>query len=614
MPPTQALAELLEDVLKSAPSKYFLESGEKALERQGKTAKIFAGVLKSVRDKSEGEVGKAIQEHLTDTQGFRNDPQRWARYWEYLDKGTIPQGDPEVLKAGLNEKLRLEDIFDRGVKAKVADAKHRVNGSYAPHMFPPDIFKGISRERAIQHLINTGQAQSVAGAEKILEYIKPMSQKAHTLESPRSVNLPGYRMDPAVFADHYASALRRITWAENLGPKGELAHVLMNQIHAEGGDSRFAHLVYDIESGTHAGSARPEWERKISSFEGLTKLGQATIPHTGQSLNTLIMTGAKPYMEGLLKTIGDYGNAKEFALRSGGLVHETLRQLRLEAGASQRTLGDQLLHYTGFSLVRRFNQIVSANAGKRFAQEQFELLSHNPQNKLALKNLYSLGINAANALKNGLTPGDLENAAKRVTDTTQFTRSALELPVGWQINPATRMIFMYKQFVFSQAKFIKNYVFKPLIVDKNPRPLIYFATVFPLFGELVADVKNLLRTGSLDKRPKQEVDRALDNMSYVGAHSMAEDMMYALTSPDSSNMASFAMGPVLSDIIMTPQKIISSKKPLRTAEQEAIRRIPVFGTLLKNILLPPERPPKPGPLQRGEVTREINKLTEEVTR
>jgi hypothetical protein len=268
-----------------------------------------------------------------------------------------------------------------------------------------------------------------------------------------------------------------------------------------------------------------------------------------------------------------------------------------------------LLRRTGFSVVRRFNQIVSANAGRRFAYEQLELLQKNPQNKIALRNLASLGISSAKALGQGLTEGDLNNAAKRVTDTTQFTRNALELPVGWQMSPAMRMIFMYKQFVFSQAKLLKNHVFMPLVRDGNPRPLIYFATLFPLFGEVVADAKNMLRKGNLDDRPKDVVDRGLDNLSYVGAHSMMEDAMYALTNPDASNMASFVLGPVLSDIFLTPQKIISNKKPLRVAEQEALRRVPVVGTLLKNKLLPPQRPTKKGPLQRGAVEHKIEQLT-----
>lgn len=600
------------------------QSGEAGLRRIGPLGGTLADMLKASQEKAEIRIGKVAEHYVSRageieksglTNEFVNDLERKAR-------ATTPAVRDLADYSRLLNSALVPEAVGAGIKVGplVGDDFH--------HMWDPEIFKGVNEEKIIKHLVATGQAANEGEASRVMNFMRSKGGKVHSLESPRRINLPGYRQDMAVMFDHFSNSIKRIEQAKVFGPKDQALDQLLSGIRQQHGASAFqyAQLVANNFLGRGAGYA-PAGDlegvvghglyKKLASLETVMHLGLAFLRHSGQFLNTTVVaarSGLTPTVRALRDAILDHGNANDFALRAGATLQSVSHDFRRIAGVESETIGGKVLRYTPFSYIDKLRRVFAARVGAAYTEQEFARFMKNPADAKAILNLRLMGLDPSEIQKaGGLQERHLLQAAKRMSDMTQFKSDALSLPPRWvgQKDPLLKLAVMYKQFFFHQARFVKDQVLKPALLEKEYKPLLYMATLFPTFGEMVADLNEVARKGNLKDRPdfdKQHwMDRLIDNYAAIGGFGIMADMVHSFAQPTETAAFRFVVGPVISDTIDIA-RIPFLKHPDEAIEKKIMQSIPTVGPILSKKVLPPKRKPAPGPLQRGMVTKEFNKL------
>lgn len=592
-------------------SKEMLISSEKALARQGPMSGYFAQLLRAGRDAGEMGGGKIEADVLNRFGWLKRNP-NFDYVVEQMDKG-IMAADPTLAQAGIDLSL-LDEIGYRGAQGVGIRVAPRVQ-THFPHRYPDEIFiPGHRRDAAIQHLVSTKQAANYAKGEELLDMMRsvPSVGRVHTLETRRTLNLPGWRRDFDSMLEHLTAVGRRTEEAKIWGPEDEQLTGVLSQIQATEGQAayEYAKTVYDLVKRQHSGSKVSELERGVSSFQIVSKLGLAVIGNSTQPLNNVLLAGVGPSLKAMRDVVLDWGNSKDFALRTGAIYGSSLMDLRRELGVHIGTLGEKTLQYTGFNAIEQFNRVYSTRVGHHFAEDSVTKLLKNPLDKSARETLTLLGIDPMRVINAGLSPDDLLVAGKRVSDLTQFRNTVLELPKRWKQTPEMRMLTMYKSFAFNQAKFIKDHVFKPALKG-DMRPLIYFSTIFPIAGEAIADIKTLVRRGDLKSRPDGRfiLDRLVDNYLQLGSLGILADMMYGLSSPNDSTFLRFLGGPLAGDVADAHRvwQDFWQRKEFDELGKQVTRRVPVVGPIVSDKLFGQKQKTKSF-LQSGGLTKAADRF------
>ena len=597
-----------------------LISGSAGLNRNGTWSKMLNGILRGYDDQFAATVSQKLQKIAPDLELINKDPIRVKMVVDQL-RGTRVSSDPLSFRTALKVRKLFTDTYAEAAASGVNVAPFRKN--YWPKLWNPKLFEGVSRERMIRHLQDTGQAQNRAHAEDLLEFANPGGRKFHPLESRRILNLPGEREDLGVIVDYLDGAVKRTQQTKMFGANDQKLQTIFSQIALteNRGNEKFARLVGETFLGRPIGAgarragegplagALGKMQPTIASIEAMSKLSLAVVSNVSQPLNTVVRAGIGPTYKAFKDVINDWGSAKAFGIKTGAVYHQTLMDLRRELAHEADTVGAAVLRYTGFSWIEKFNRLLSANMGKHMALDTFDDLVANQANHIARVRLKSLGIDANKALKSGgLSQDDLLLAGKKLSDQTQFRSTALDLPVAWRGHPGMKILTLYKNFAFNQTRFIKDFVLKPAFQHGDMKPLMYMAILFPTFGEIIADTKVFLRRGTLKDRPKYFLDRMIDNMAQVGSLGIMEDVQRNVFSGDPLKVFTFFLGPVSSDV-SDFVRAFGSKNKGRAVARQLTRRIPVIGPIAGEALFHrPGRRPR-GPLQRGFVTKAVRKVT-----
>jgi len=602
--------------------KWLITNGAKALADSGETSSYLSKTLLRYRDAVDLERGPIDAWFENRAKPFLDGTFPKESWYRTLDASQPHSSD--YVKNVARETRNLEAAwYNRSKNAGVPVKPELLD--YAPRTWG-GMFAGMNQDKARVHMIKSGFAKTVAEADRILDFSKgSAAKKVHTMESSRIVGMKGYREDPAALLEDLHDRVVRAVGAETFGPKNEFLDRLLDEIRLREGESAYkfatfvSHSTLGIESGQMVGEA----ERALFSLEAATKLGSAVIGNLSQTLNTVVFAGIGPTARALLDMMMEHGNFRDFGMRTGALYGHTLTEMRAQLGVEANSLGAKVLKGTGFSGVETYNRLIAARAGYYAAKDAFETLLRNPADESAKRMLLTLGVRDPLAAvgRGALTDTELRLAGKLASDITQFRTSVLDLPAGWRKNPFMRMATLYKQFAYNQTRFIKDYVVKPAILHGELRPLVYMTLLFPTFGEVFADVKNLVLRGNLKNRPDSKflLDRALDNLSYVGGFGVVQDIMYAFSVPTEEAVWRFLAGPVFSDAVdvgKTTWPFVTGMTPHKYEERavrEALRRAPTFGPLLARKAYPPKTVFR-GIFQRGTVTKAVKGLVKKTAR
>lgn len=498
----------------------------------------------------------------------------------------------------------------------------------APDFFPKiiasDVFKSGPRQDALtDFLTQSGQLPTKADAEQFIGTMKGMTygrKGAIIMHDMMGLQVPDefLEKDPKVAFSMYGDAAARyITKADNYGTDNRKLDFIVNAIGtSDGWNAKVLASDYlsDNEYGYYRGvrkfyEGRSPVENTIKDMEGLMHLGSIGIPHSVQSLNTLLATDMGTMAKSLAEVTGDYKTATDFSLESGATITEALRNFKNSANGRGQDglLGGALstmFHYTGFDAVRGFNLTLAAVAGKNYALKLGDQLLKDSTDKEANAGLKILGLEPSAILRQGgLSQQDIMFAARRNAEQTQFLKTPGDYPLYWNKNPAMRTLMLYKNYIFNEGKFIKDFGFKQAYAaGKLPQNVTYMSLLFPVVGELIGDTEMLAKGENPNDRVQQDpvyqigkatghtpnelVTRYIDNLSRLGSIGV---FMSMLGSFNHSSISSWIGGPVAGDIDdanRVGRQLLTGKGPhgKDSAKKLLLNKVPVVGNILGNTL------------------------------
>ena len=372
--------------------------------------------------------------------------------------------------------------------------------NYFPRVYNFDkLAKGKQREKALTHLVETGQARNKAEAVRLLDnFIKGNAErKAGNIEFARTLDLPGYEKDPLVALQRYAQSVsKRFTEAAHFGKKDENVAELIGRIAEDSGDYMEAQRIFDFQTG---GYDKSKVISVITKANVATKLSLSAIINATQSTNTLTKGGIIRATKSMFKSFTKKG--RDYAEIAGVYDDMILKQ---ESGFDLDKITKVVLY--PFQKVEHFNRRVAALTGKEKALQLAKKLKIDPDNAYVIRQLKTLGIEPKKLLTGKLTDDDLYRAANKMSEITQFKVGPLDVPPSWKTKTG-RLLTQFKSFNFMQTKFVRDEILKEASKG-NLAPLVRFISIAPIASALAYKMRNIVtgrdekdeRKGALDLR------------------------------------------------------------------------------------------------------------------
>jgi hypothetical protein len=580
--------------------------------------KALTGSLKYFKEKFGQEYGAYTSVEDKMIRQAEKYPEVRANYYDYFT-GNAQHSDPIVRQlADFHKRANLEEYAKAGQVGVPL-------GPPNPDNFSRKWMRGKfsdekQRAQMMDHLIKTGQAKSATEAKRILDIIGERSKgkKSYNLRIGRKVDLPGWRKDIYSQQDAMREKVYDRVYTEVFGEGGKTLNGLLDTIRKTNGHAAFqlANRYVDVVLRKRGEYYQPytNAERTVNSILAARYLGAISIRHAGQSLNALVFGGRmRPMLDAIMTYATDPEQARYWGLRSGSLTTDAIGEMKKlieEDVPGAHKLGSKIFEVTGFPKLMRMNRTITSLYGKYLAEDLVDEYTSSKSPYVARK-LAQLGIDADKALENGLSLEDLYRASSRTTEVTMSPLEHENLPLAWRSNMYSRWMTQYKPFIYMQTQLLKNHMIKPAMEyfatggkSGDIKPLIYYSLLFPTAGEIIGDAYNLATKGDLKSRPgfKYPVDRAVDNIAWLGGLGALNDLIFALTSPEGSNL----LGPLEGEI--ADLKAIWSSKH---KGKQIARQVPIVGRAISAQMKPKQTHKARGLegwLQEGHLTKGLERL------
>jgi len=438
---------------------------------------------------------------------------------------------------------------------------------------------GGRQESLINYMVQSGQSKDAAEAfSNLQKYRNKTIKRVGSLEYSRDIDLPFYDPDPSrVIPKFVADEAARLEHIKGFGQDHGKINQLILKVRDSGGDADTVRVVVDRALGmiNDANTPAMKVSRALRMVQGF-KLGLATIPNSAQGvLNSLLAADMRAVAAGVRGVLRSQG--RKFALKSGATLDSTLQETLKESGALST-----FLKVTGFSATERMNRTIAANAGKSYGARLFETLLKNPNNKRAKRLIEELGVDTASALKRGsLNEDDILMLAKKFTDLTQFRSRPQDLPI-FASSPGGRVFFQFKNYIYGQTRLLYK-TFIDELKNKNfaraTRNLLILGTVFPIAGEVIADLRSVANG---KKRDSEGLKRYFEDLAQVGAMGILLDTLQA---GEYGKGVDFLTGPTVSDAGGLVN-IAGGDNKGRNLGKYVTKRIPILGSRLSNEFFP----------------------------
>lgn len=409
-------------------------------------------------------------------------------------------------------KLKADEIKKREFAIGDEPFKERLN--YSPRFYNFDeLAKGRQREKAVNHLVQTGQARNPAEAERLLQVFleNKKGRSVGNIEKHRELDLPGYELNAELNARNYAEkSASRFTESDLFGKKDEIIANLINKISQEGGDYNEAQKIFDE---IYKSKTPNQLIDTITKFNLVTKLDLGAITNVGQVVNTILKTGYINTAKAIIKSFTKEGNN----LAELANVYDDMVAVQ-ESGLKMGKFVKGVMYL--FGKVERFNRRTAAIAGKYHAEDLIKTINKNPESGYALRNLEKIGLSPEKIINGKLSADDLTRAMTRIAEMTQFKPNALNVPRLWK-TPLGRIITQFKSFSFMQTRFIMDEVIKEA-GKGNFAPLMRLVSIAPFLSTALYSLRNKI-TGRNPKEEKDALDvRTLDKYMKVAGSNFTE--------------------------------------------------------------------------------------------
>lgn len=457
----------------------------------------FAKAVQGLEDARSAKVAKAVEE--------------WKTLSPEIRQGFIAHTGEEI--------GNVENFFPRQVKR--------------------EFLKGNGFNKAVDHLVKSGQVKTRGEAVRALEFAKKSSLKGNVLGSfkfHRNFDLPPemYDTSTTAIANYLEGAAHSTAAAEHLGmDKAGTYHVadaLIGDVAARGGDAKRMQKAFIAAMGMteHAGG---EGLQKLSNaaraFNVFTKLGRGAITNLGQTANTVIKNGFIDTAKGLGYYMTPAGRA--YARETGAFTHGLVNELREASGINKGLSGK--IGAPFFQDVEKFNRHLAASAGKFHAERLARRAEGKGLGSVSSKARSEAGKELTKLQAGGeraggkLSKEQLRMAGRMSSDITQFEVAPHTLP-GWASSPMGKMVAQFRTFSYKQTDFVANEILKPM-ADGNFAPFMRLLAVLPA-GYGLSEVKNKL--GSIgDPNPHVDDSKAqkvINAYHAVGGGGLPESEAY----------------------------------------------------------------------------------------
>lgn len=470
--------------------------------------------------------------------------------------------------------------------------------------FYNQVVKGVKPETKLTSdlFAKLKQAQDEARG-MILRYFKRARMGVRThLEFAREFHNPFYDPNPErVITRWLMESIPRLEEIKQFGQKSEELNRLLGAISRQFGKDVGikARQLVDVLFGVtkerkiygEAGSTLPQTLRVLQ----IPKLLFSQIINLGQNLNTLLATDLKSFAYGLKSVFTQAG--RERAIKAGVTLDKIVNSIAKFEGSKESKFAELFLRYTGFELTEKINRTVAVNAGVKYAERLFEKLKKNPTDTFARQVLEELGINAAEVLKRGkLFEDELLRAGFRIQELAQFRYRPADFP-AFYASEFGRLMFQFKSFAYNQTLFLKKQLideFSKGRIGRGIRNLLIFSLIFPIGGEVLADIRSLIRG---EKRPTNALDRYLSDIFTVGGVGIISDL---LESARKKRLAETILGPALGSgteaietLVSMGERVVKGKEITPGQVRQVLQFFPgPIATTPLYWLFPPENQPK----------------------
>ncbi len=487
-------------------------------------------------------------------------------------------------------KIRTEILTDtirRGEFTSIDEAEKTLN-AYLEYVET----NGRKGKFWINYLVNSGKADSTDEARGVTMRLFKRSrlQREGTIEFARELDFPFYDPNPLrVIPKYVLGTTRRLQEIEflGIGKPGKVSTIpeidkLLGKLQRTQGREVGveAKNLVKVVTGAIERNPNSETASRILRTVQTPRLAFSQITNIGQNFNSLLSADTPSFFKGLWAAFTPKG--KEISAKSGVVLRPLIQEIESKTGAEGK-FGELFLRYTGFELTEKINRRVAANVGAKYAQSLAEDFLNGDKNAAAILN--DFGINGQQVIQQGgnLTEKQILRAAQVFTEITQFRSRALDLPTFFQ-SPFGKVVTQFKSFAFQQAKFLKdNFVQAAKRKDygKIVRDLVVMGTVFPLGGEVLADIRSLI-TGS--KRPTNLLSRYLSNLAQVGGLGLASDLWSSARRKD---LLRAAAGPTISTATKLGEIIVNLDR-ITDADIRFLINMTGVARPISNLLLPPK--------------------------
>lgn len=517
--------ELLPTTLKKRVSNLdkAARSTSSIIERQGERGKELKGLIDAARDNKEIYLSELQQQMPSVTKLARKGKNAIVNkdFENFVDatQGLAQPKNDLVARAVQEWQTVHPTIRERGVNAglEIGD----LGPTYYPHFIDYDrIFKDKNTYNAsINHLVQTGQAESPEAAIKLLNYAKDISRNRQfgNLEASREIDLPFYDKTPNSLISYLNGSAKRIANTEALGASDEKALKLIADAGKEGYDTEAMKNAFDVAVGAKQyNPTASNISGNIRKYTTTTRLGLGALTNVSQNVNTGIVTGHLRTLASAVKQLDP--KTRQFVADTGVISDAVLNDIKTQSGYSsfsQKVLGKAINKVTapGFGLIEKTNRSIAATAGRDYA-----LRLAQKGDEQALRKLKVTG-----PIKNKtLNEKQQIEAAREIVRKTQFKVDPQDLP-GWTDSPGGKLVSQFRTFSYNQGKFFSNEVLKPL-AKGNVQPLARVLAALPV-GYGLYEARRVI-----DGRPEEEDKKkvGLASFSKIGGAGLALDLYQSL--------------------------------------------------------------------------------------
>lgn len=408
-------------------------------------------------------------------------------------------------------------------------------------------------------------------------------QRLGSMENVRSGEGEFVRDPVAVLTSYYEDAARKLAEVKHFGAdvtKAIRETKMKARMSQEPEDFIEQSMKQALGGGMRWGRFEKGLAADIMNAEVAAKLPLAVIGNITQPVNTLTAAGFKPAVKALVDIARSVRKPEliDVARRTGATLEGTIRALKVgDATSVPARIAQAVLRGSGFNAAEKFNRIHAAQTGINYAQDLARALVgdrpswlHGGVDKIA-EQLRKMDVDVDAVMANGgkLSEQDQLNAGFYMSHKTQFGNRPEDVPLEWSSSPQMRVWTQFKGFGVKQAKFLKDDVVKPALLEGNVLPLARFVVAGAGVGASSNAVRDLIAGRMEELQDKTLKQHFVDGLVVMAMSNLMASAYRSLTYGQEAALE-FGAGPGASDIARQITTVFNTVRAVAKDEPEKV--------------------------------------------